>query len=78
VGDDRSGPSTAPVAMHKHVGAVFLAGYQASGRSSRYRENYLKMHGAHAPLDRLAYCALVHVNKDKAKARKNSELLSGT
>ncbi|MGE0747426.1 MAG: LLM class flavin-dependent oxidoreductase [Rhodospirillales bacterium] len=72
-----SGPSTAPVAMHKHVGAVFLAGYQGIRPIfDAYRENYLKMHGAHAPLDRLAYCALVHVNKDKAKARKNSELLS--
>ncbi len=71
-----SGPSTAPVARNKHVGAVFLAGYPGI-RSifDAYRENYLKFHDAHAPLDRLAYCALVYVGADADAARRGAEQL---
>ncbi|MBI09949.1 MAG: LLM class flavin-dependent oxidoreductase [Rhodospirillaceae bacterium] len=59
-----------PVAEHNYVGAVFLAGYPGV-RSifNGYRQGYRTRHGADAPLDRLAYCALVYVADDEAEAK---------
>jgi len=59
-----------PVAEHNYVGAVFLAGYPGV-RSifNGYRQGYRTRHGTDAPLDRLAYCALVYVADDEAEAK---------
>lgn len=71
-----SGPSTAPVARHGHVGAVFLAGYQNIRKIfDGYRQAYREAHGRSAPLDRLAYCALVYVGETEAQAREGAEKL---
>jgi alkanesulfonate monooxygenase SsuD/methylene tetrahydromethanopterin reductase-like flavin-dependent oxidoreductase (luciferase family) len=71
-----SAPSTVPVAKHKYVGAVFLAGYNSIRKIfDGYRENYLAAHGTPAPLDRLAYCALIYVGDDAQKAREGAEKL---
>ena len=71
-----SGPSAVPVAKLGHIGAVFLAGYQSIRKIfDGYREAYLAAHGAPAPLDRLAYCALVYVGDTPAKAREGIEKL---
>ena len=71
-----SGPSTVPVAKHKHIGAVFLAGYNSIRKIfDGYRENYLKAHGTPAPLDRLAYCALIYVGDNEKLAREGAEKL---
>ena len=68
--------STTPVAQHKHVGAVFLAGYPRIREIfDGYREDYLKIHGEHAPFDRLAYLGLVFVGETEAKAREGAEKL---
>jgi len=68
--------STLPVARHKHVGAVFLAGY---GRIREifdgYREDYLALHGEQAPFDRLAYLGLVYVADSEKTAREGAEKL---
>ena len=71
-----SGPSTAPVARHGHVGAVFLAGYQNIRKIfDGYRQAYREAHGRSAPLDRLAYCALVYVGETEVQAREGAEKL---
>ena len=71
-----SGPSTVPVAKHKHIGAVFLAGYNSIRKIfDGYRETYLKAHGTPAPLDRLAYCALIYVGDNEKLAREGAEKL---
>jgi alkanesulfonate monooxygenase SsuD/methylene tetrahydromethanopterin reductase-like flavin-dependent oxidoreductase (luciferase family) len=71
-----SGPSAAPVAAHKHVGAVFLAGYQNIRKIfDGYRDAYRAAHKQSAPLDRLAYCALVYVGDTEAAARQGVEKL---
>ena len=63
-----------PVAERKYVGAVFLAGYpRIRPVFDGYREHYLAAHGTEAPLDRLAYCALMYINKDEKKAREGAE-----
>ena len=68
-----SAASTLPVAQHKHVGAIFLAGYsRVRPIFDAYRENYLKLHGEHAPLDRLAYCGLIYVGDDEKKAAEGA------
>jgi alkanesulfonate monooxygenase SsuD/methylene tetrahydromethanopterin reductase-like flavin-dependent oxidoreductase (luciferase family) len=65
-----------PVAKHKHVGAVFLAGYSRIRELfDGYREAYLDMHGEHAPFDRLGYLALIYVDETEAAARKGAEKL---
>ncbi len=64
-----SAGSTKPVARHRHVAAVFLAGYgRVRPIFDAYRENYRAFHGNHAPLDRLAYCALIHVGGNEREA----------
>ena len=68
--------STDPVAKHGHVAAIFLAGYsRVRPIFDAYRENYLKHHGTHAPLDRLAYCGLVYVGDDEKAAEKGANEL---
>jgi alkanesulfonate monooxygenase SsuD/methylene tetrahydromethanopterin reductase-like flavin-dependent oxidoreductase (luciferase family) len=68
--------STRRVAQHKHVGAVFLAGYPRIREIfDGYREDYLELHGEHAPFDRLAYLGLIYVSDNEAKAREGAEKL---
>ena len=68
-----SAGSTLPVAQHKHVAAVFLAGYsKVRPIFDAYRKNYLKLHGKHAPLDRLAYCGLIYVGDDEKAAEQGA------
>ena len=68
-----SANSTLPVAQHKHVAAIFLAGYsKVRPIFDAYRENYLKLHGSHAPLDRLAYCGLIYVGDDEKAAEEGA------
>ena len=66
-----SAGTAVPVAEHDYVGAVFLAGYPGI-RSifDGYRDGYQARHNADAPLDKLAYCALVYVADDEAEAKK--------
>ncbi len=65
-----------PVAEHEYVGAVFLAGYPGIRPIfDGYRAGYLARHGKDAPLDRLAYCALVYVADDEAEAKSGGETL---
>ena len=71
-----SAGSAAQVAQRKHVGAVFLAGYQNIRKLiDGYREGYLQAHGEEAPLDRLAYAALVYVGEGERKAEEGAEKL---
>jgi alkanesulfonate monooxygenase SsuD/methylene tetrahydromethanopterin reductase-like flavin-dependent oxidoreductase (luciferase family) len=71
-----SGPSAAPVAHHGHVGAVFLAGYSGIRKIfDAYRRAYQEHHRKSAPLDRLAYCALVYVGDNETRAREGAQKL---
>ncbi len=71
-----SAASTDPVARHGHVGAVFLAGYsRIRPIFDAYRANYLRHHREHAPLDRLAYCALVYVGDSEREAEDGANHL---
>ena len=71
-----SAGSAAQVAQRKHVGAVFLAGYPNIRRLfDSYRNGYFQTHGEEAPLDRLAYAAIVHVGKNENEAEKGAEKL---
>ncbi len=71
-----SAASTIRVSKEKYVGAVFLAGYGGIRRIfDGYRDNYLKAHGTPAPLDRLAYCALVYVGDNPQLAREGADKL---
>ncbi len=68
--------STERVASHKHVGAVFLAGYgRIRDIFDGYREDYLKLHGELPPYDRLGYLGLVYVADDETAAREGAEKL---
>ena len=69
-----SAGSAIKVAEHKHVGAVFLAGYPRIREIyDGYRAAYLRAHGEAAPLDRLAYLGLMYVDGNAAKARAGAE-----
>ncbi|MFQ6027030.1 MAG: LLM class flavin-dependent oxidoreductase [Dehalococcoidia bacterium] len=71
-----SAGSGVQVAQRKHIGAVFLAGYQNIRRIyDGYRQGYLEAHGGEAPLDRLAYAALVYVGENEAEAREGANKL---
>ena len=71
-----SAGSGAQVAQRKHVGAVFLAGYpNIRNIFDGYREGYLQAHGEEAPIDRLAYAALIYVGDNEKKAREGAEKL---
>jgi alkanesulfonate monooxygenase SsuD/methylene tetrahydromethanopterin reductase-like flavin-dependent oxidoreductase (luciferase family) len=62
------------VAQHKYTGAVFLAGYPRIREIyDGYRTAYRAAHGAEAPLDRLAYCALIYVGDNARTARAGAE-----
>jgi len=68
--------SGAKIASHKHVGAVFLAGYAGiRNLFDDYREGYLAAHGSHAPFDRLAYLSLIFVGDDERSAHAGAEKL---
>ena len=71
-----SAGSAAQVAQRKHTGAVFLAGYPNIRKIyDGYREEYLENHGAEAPLERLAYAALVYVGDTEKKAEEGVKKL---
>ena len=69
-----SAASTVPVAQHQYIGAVFLAGYARIREIfDGYRQAYHRVHGTPAPVDRLAYCALMYVGDSPQKARAGAE-----
>lgn len=69
-----SAGTAVPVAEHQYIGAVFLAGYQGIRKIyDGYRKSYSDKHGKEAPLDRLAYCSLIHVNDSPKSARDGAE-----
>lgn len=71
-----SAASTDPVARHRHVGAVFLAGYsRVRPIFDAYRANYFRHHRERAPLDRLAYCALIYVGDSEREAEDGANHL---
>jgi alkanesulfonate monooxygenase SsuD/methylene tetrahydromethanopterin reductase-like flavin-dependent oxidoreductase (luciferase family) len=71
-----SASTAVPVAEHKHVGAVFLAGYpNIRTIFGGYRETYIKAHGHVPPLDRLAYLGLCYVADNKSDAEKGAKQL---
>ena len=71
-----SASSAAQVAQRKHIGAVFLAGYPGIRRLfDGYREGFLQAHGEEAPLDRLAYAAIVCVGENEKEAENGTEKL---
>jgi alkanesulfonate monooxygenase SsuD/methylene tetrahydromethanopterin reductase-like flavin-dependent oxidoreductase (luciferase family) len=71
-----SGGTAVPVAEHNYIGAVFLAGYPGIRPIfDGYRQGYTARHGTHAPLDRLAYAALIYVADDEAAAKAGGEKL---
>jgi alkanesulfonate monooxygenase SsuD/methylene tetrahydromethanopterin reductase-like flavin-dependent oxidoreductase (luciferase family) len=69
-----SGRSTVRVAQHQYTGAVFLAGYPRIREIyDGYRAAYRAAHGQEAPVNRLAYAALVYVGDSPGKAREGAE-----
>jgi alkanesulfonate monooxygenase SsuD/methylene tetrahydromethanopterin reductase-like flavin-dependent oxidoreductase (luciferase family) len=69
-----SAGSAVPVAQRKHIGAVFLAGYlSVRAIFDGYRDAYQKAHMQAAPLNRLAYCALIYVGDNPKAARDGAE-----
>ena len=71
-----SANSTIPVAQHHYTGAVFLAGYpRIRDIYDGYRAAYRTAHGQDAPLERLAYAALVYVGDTPEQARAGAEKL---
>ena len=71
-----SAGSAAQVAQRRHVGGVFLAGYpKIRSIFNGYRKGYLDAHGSDAPIDRLAYCALIHVGKTEKEGLEGAEKL---
>ena len=71
-----SAGSAVPVAQHKYVGAVFLAGYsKIRDIFGGYRDAYMKAHGTHAPLDRLAYLGLCYVGENEREAEEGAKKL---
>ena len=72
-----SNGSARPVAQHKHIGAVFLAGYPRIREVfDSYREGYLEAHGEHAPLDRLAYLGLCYIGENQREAEEGARKLA--
>ena len=69
-----SGPSGVPVAQRNYIGAVFLAGYQkVRSIFDGYREGYAAKFARPAPIDRLAYAALIYVGDTPKLAREGAE-----
>ena len=71
-----SAATAVPVAQHKHVGAVFLAGYpNIRTIFGGYREAYLEAHGVVPPIDRLAYLGLCYVGENEREAEAGAQKL---
>ena len=71
-----SAGSAAQVAQRQHVGAVFLAGYPNIRKIfDGYRQGYLETQGQEAPLDRLAYAAMVYVGDSEKTAEEGAKKL---
>ena len=71
-----SGASAKRVAQHKHIGAVFLAGYpRIRSVFDGYRESYLEAHGEIPPLDRLAYLGLCFIGENEREAEEGARKL---
>lgn len=71
-----SARTAAPVAEHRHVGAVFLAGYPKIREIfGGYRDAWLRAHGDHASFDRLAYLALCYVGENEREAENGARKL---
>ena len=71
-----SAGTAVPVAQHKYIGAVFLAGYpRIRSVFDGYRQTYLDTHGEHAPLDRLAYLGLCFVGENEREAEEGARKL---
>lgn len=71
-----SARTAAPVAEHRHVGAVFLAGYPRIREIfGGYRDAWLRAHGGQAPFDRLAYLALCYVGENEREAENGARKL---
>ena len=68
--------SGAPVAERKYIGAVFLAGYPGIRKVfDGYRDAYFAAHKRPAPLDRLAYAAMIYVDENPRAARDGADKL---
>ncbi|HIM37877.1 MAG TPA: LLM class flavin-dependent oxidoreductase [Dehalococcoidia bacterium] len=71
-----SANSADQVARRGHTGAVFLAGYpNIRNIYDSYRQSYLENHGQDAPLDRLAYCAMIYVGENEKAAQEGANRL---
>ena len=71
-----SAGTAAQVGQRGHVGGVFLAGYPRIREVfDGYRQGYLDTHGEDAPIDRLAYCALIFVGKTEKEGLEGAEKL---
>ena len=71
-----SARTAAPVAEHRHVGAVFLAGYPKIREIfGGYRDAWSRAHGGQAPFDRLAYLALCYVGENERAAENGARKL---
>ena len=71
-----SARTAAPVAEHRHVGAVFLAGYPKIREIfGGYRDAWSRAHGGQAPFDRLAYLALCYVGENEREAEDGARKL---
>lgn len=71
-----SAASSSRVAQHKHVGAVFLAGYPLiRDIFDGYRQAYFDHHNEYAPLDRLAYLGLCYVGENEQEAAEGAKQL---
>jgi alkanesulfonate monooxygenase SsuD/methylene tetrahydromethanopterin reductase-like flavin-dependent oxidoreductase (luciferase family) len=71
-----SAGTAVPVAQHKYVGAVFLAGYpKIRPVFDGYRQAYLDAHGEVPPLDRLAYLGLCYVGENERAAAEGARKL---
>ena len=69
-----SAATAVPVAERDYTGAVFLAGYpRVRTVFDGYRDGYRAAHGTEAPLDRLAYAALMYVGDNADAARHGAE-----
>ena len=67
------------MAQRAYTGAVFLAGYPRIREIyDGYRTAYRTAHGQEAPLDRLAYAALVYVGEMRSRPVRGRKKCCGT
>lgn len=72
-----SSPGTARLAARKgYIFATFLAGHAAKEMFAAYRDEYLKVHGVEAPLDRLGYLSMTAVGNSEAEGRQRGEAMA--